>query len=409
MPLPQPPSPSNHHPHSTTGACGSSGIQKGALVLIKTPQGCVCLCGFTPNMVRFGFDKDTQQDSPIKGASGLSVTQPKRKTHKGAFGITDLDAFGVIAAVGAFGYGFSTNRDKCYIDFKKINEITFQTTFRVYFDDIVVTGNNKNEIDKFKSFLSIKFMIKDLGQLKYFLGIKVLENKSGMCLSQRKYYLELLSEYGLLACKRAATPLQQNVVLSYEKSKTTSAISIAENPVFHEKTKHFEIDLHLVRDKVFDGVVKVLKVTSASNVADIFTKGLSIAQHNKFCKNSDLLICSSHEPERVCWKYATSAISIAENPVFHEKTKHFEIDLHLVRDKVFDGVVKVLKVTSASNVADIFTKGLSIAQHNKFCKNSDLLICSSHEPERVCWKYDFRAPGVKVLGFYNQLFPSSKV
>ncbi|GJR57865.1 ribonuclease H-like domain-containing protein [Tanacetum coccineum] len=46
---------------------------------------------------------------------------------------------------------------------------------------------------------------------------------------------------------------------------------------------------------------------------------------------------------------------------FHEKTKHFEIDLHLVREKVSSSVVKVMKVGSAYNVADIFTKGLSIA------------------------------------------------
>ncbi|GJZ69604.1 ribonuclease H-like domain-containing protein [Tanacetum coccineum] len=57
---------------------------------------------------------------------------------------------------------------------------------------------------------------------------------------------------------------------------------------------------------------------------------------------------------------SSSAISIAGNPIFDEKTKHFEIDLHLVREKVSDGVVKVLKVASASNVADIFTKGLGV-------------------------------------------------
>ncbi|GKD32253.1 putative RNA-directed DNA polymerase [Tanacetum coccineum] len=44
----------------------------------------------------------------------------------------------------------------------------------MYVDDIVVTRNNEHEIDKFKKFLSSKFMIKDIGLLKYFLGIKVV-------------------------------------------------------------------------------------------------------------------------------------------------------------------------------------------------------------------------------------------
>ncbi|GJV14884.1 ribonuclease H-like domain-containing protein [Tanacetum coccineum] len=71
----------------------------------------------------------------------------------------------------------------------------------VYVDDIVITGNNLSKLEKFKVYLKSKFQIKDLGKLKYFLGIKVLDNNDGICLSQRKYYLELLYEYGLLAAK----------------------------------------------------------------------------------------------------------------------------------------------------------------------------------------------------------------
>ncbi|GJU35502.1 hypothetical protein Tco_1183856 [Tanacetum coccineum] len=70
---------------------------------------------------------------------------------------------------------------------------------------------------------------------------------------------------------------------------------------------------------------------------------------------------------------SSSTISIARNLIFHEKTTHFEIDLHLVREKVSDGVINVLKVASASNVADVFTKGLSVAQHNEFCKKLRLV------------------------------------
>ncbi|GJX64241.1 ribonuclease H-like domain-containing protein [Tanacetum coccineum] len=76
----------------------------------------------------------------------------------------------------------------------------------MYVDDIVITGNNISEIEKFKVFLKSKFQIKDLGKLKYFLGIEVLDNADGICLSQRKYYLELLYEQGLLAAKHVDTP-----------------------------------------------------------------------------------------------------------------------------------------------------------------------------------------------------------
>ncbi|GJU37394.1 ribonuclease H-like domain-containing protein [Tanacetum coccineum] len=88
----------------------------------------------------------------------------------------------------------------------------------VYVDDIVVTGNNVNEIENFKQILKSKFQIKDLGKLKYFMGIEVLDNKDGICLSQRKYCLELLHEFGLLAAKHVDTPLPENATLNHTES-----------------------------------------------------------------------------------------------------------------------------------------------------------------------------------------------
>nr|GEX49896.1 ribonuclease H-like domain-containing protein [Tanacetum cinerariifolium] len=50
----------------------------------------------------------------------------------------------------------------------------------VYVDDIVITGNDDVGIKEFKLFLSTKFLIKDLGVLKYFLEIKIIENDLGL-------------------------------------------------------------------------------------------------------------------------------------------------------------------------------------------------------------------------------------
>lgn len=53
-----------------------------------------------------------------------------------------------------------------------------------------------------------------------------------------------------------------------------------------------------------------------------------------------------------------SAIHIASNPVFHKRTKHIEIDFHIVRDQIKLGTIKAIHVTSDNQLAGILTKPL---------------------------------------------------
>ncbi|XP_031106257.1 uncharacterized protein LOC116010903 [Ipomoea triloba] len=83
----------------------------------------------------------------------------------------------------------------------------------VYVDDIVITGNDASGIDSLKSFLGAEFHTKDLGVLKYSLGIEVARSKKGIFLSQRKYVLDLLDDTGLLGSIPCDTPMEQGVKL----------------------------------------------------------------------------------------------------------------------------------------------------------------------------------------------------
>ncbi|GKD29801.1 ribonuclease H-like domain-containing protein [Tanacetum coccineum] len=108
--------------------------------------------------------------------------------------------------------GFSQSKSN-YSLYTKYDKGVFLALL-VCVDDIIITGNSFYEIDKFKVFLKSKFMTKYLGKLKYFLGIEVIDTNKGICLNQRKYVLDLLSEYGMLTCKPAKTPLMTKIAIS---------------------------------------------------------------------------------------------------------------------------------------------------------------------------------------------------
>ena len=79
----------------------------------------------------------------------------------------------------------------------------------LYVDDLVITGADLGEIDRVKLQLATSFDMKDLVDLHYFLGIKVIRTPEGILITQRHYVLSMLFKFGMADCKSVSNPLDR--------------------------------------------------------------------------------------------------------------------------------------------------------------------------------------------------------
>ena len=98
---------------------------------------------------------------------------------------------------------------------------------------MLIAGNDLVLIEHTKQELHARFKIKDLGILRYFLGIEFSRSEKGILMNQRKYALELIEEMGLTAAKPSWTPLDINLKLT--NTLLDEAMNITDDQVLADK------------------------------------------------------------------------------------------------------------------------------------------------------------------------------
>ncbi|GJY16137.1 copia-type reverse transcriptase protein [Tanacetum coccineum] len=89
----------------------------------------------------------------------------------------------------------------------------------VYVDDLFVTGTSLELINEFKKRMKSQFKMLDLGELTYYLGIKVLQEKDCVKIKQERYALKILKEVGIKDCNSTLYPMEKDLKLSKVKDE----------------------------------------------------------------------------------------------------------------------------------------------------------------------------------------------
>jgi len=300
------------------------------------------------------------------------------------------------------------------------------TALLVYVDDIILAGNSMEEIEHIKGLLHSTFKIKNLGELKYFLGIEVARSKKGIHLCQRKYALDILEETGMLGSKPCSTPFLSDTKSLYKTENYLSnpssyrrligkllyltntrpdlcfSVNLLSQFMQSPTNYHYRALQHILRyiksslsQGLFFAADSPLQIKAFSD-SDWATCPITRRSTTGFCiflgstliywksKKQQTISRSSTEAEyralatTVCemqWlsyllqdfhiqPSATvtlycdnkSAKHIAHNQSFHERTKHIDLDCHVVRKKIQANLLHLLPIRSEEQLAYIFTK-----------------------------------------------------
>ncbi|RVW24373.1 Retrovirus-related Pol polyprotein from transposon RE1 [Vitis vinifera] len=232
----------------------------------------------------------------------------------------------------------------------------------VYVDDIIITGIDCALITKLQRLLHTTFHMKDLGQLTYFLGLEEdtsfvdtpmevnvkYKKDEGDFLDDLTLYRRLVGSLIYLTTTRPD--------ISYALIRSVNLcllLGISILLQFDASSAIFEVHLLMGCSFLLAPLFNLLPIVMPIRLGVQIHVDLLWVGELRFPQTTSTLLHADN----------TSAIQIATNPVFHERTKHIEVDCHSIRGTLESQVISLPHISSDLQVVDVFTKALTRQRH----------------------------------------------
>lgn len=310
------------------------------------------------------------------------------------------------------------------------------TIVALYVDDFFVFSADTKETKFLESHLSSKFKIKNLGEAKHCLGLRINRDKSSITIDQEQYINDLLIKFNMIDCKTVCTPLEINVKLNVIEGEETCSLEIpyqeligslmylalmTRPDIAHAVSSlsqynncytrlHWQCAKRVLRYlkgtknysmKFCNDNSSIVGFADADWGSDRLDRKSFSGYVFKFCGGSiswksckqRTVALSTTEAEYMALSDATkeaiylrnllfeltgrldcieiyndnqSAQKLANNPIFHDRSKHIDIRYHFLRDAVLENKISLKYLSTEEMVADILTKPLQNVKNKKF-------------------------------------------
>ncbi|CAL1389348.1 unnamed protein product [Linum trigynum] len=272
----------------------------------------------------------------------------------------------------------------------------------LHVDDLVFTGNDPQMFEEFKKTMVREFEMTDIGLMSYYLGIEVTQKEEGIFISQGGFAKEVLKKFKMENCNPVSTPAECGLKLSKDDKgeKVNSmefrslvgslryltctrpdilyAVGLVSRYMEAPTMSHWNAAKRILRyikgdvddrksttgfvfflgDTAFTWSSKKQAIVTLSTCEAEYVAATSCACHAIWLRKLLKELNMTQEESTEIYVDNKSALALARNPVFHDRSKHIDTRYHFLRECVEQKEVMLKYVKTEDQIADIFTKPL---------------------------------------------------